>query len=456
MLSWNLSQIAEVVNGRLEGGSQVVRGISTDSRMTQPGKLFVALRGPRHNGHDFVEEAVSHGASAALIEESRSFPVPTVRVEATRAALLKLAAEWRRNFTLPLGAVAGSNGKTTVKDMTARILAQLGPVLATDGNQNNEVGIPLNLARLGSEHRHAVIEIGINRRGEMKILADAVAPTAAVVTSIGEEHLEGLGDLDTIAREEGMVYASLPPDGIAVVDAESPWLDEWTRSMVTRRRLLFGMRSGDVRPSEAPLLDQHGSHFELCLPEGRANVTLHLLGLPAVHNAIAAAALATALGATPGAIERGLRDMRPTRHRLEPRPLSGGTTLLDDTYNANPPSLMAALEVSQLWPAERWCVLGSMGELGAASSEWHQRAGVMIRHAGFERLYVIGDEARRAADAFGSGAVVVGNRAELTERLKAELMTHGPALLLVKGSRAMHLDEVSEALAPSASSGGHP
>jgi UDP-N-acetylmuramoyl-tripeptide--D-alanyl-D-alanine ligase len=446
VLNWNLGKIAEVLAGERRGPPVEILGLGHDGRTIARGALFVALRGPHHDGHDYLAQAAERGAAAALVADDRSAPLPTVRVVETRAALLDLAAHWRRSFTLPLAAVAGANGKTTVKNMTAAILARTGPTLATEGNQNNEIGIPLTLAHLGPEHRHAVVEIGINRSGEMAPLARAVAPTAAVVTSVSEEHLEGLGDLANVAREEGAVYTALPPAGTAVLDAESPWLAAWMASTRAQRRLLFGGSVGDVRCLGEPQLGPAGADFELRLPDGEVTVRLGILGRHGVHDAVVAAALATALGAAPEAVVDGLAAVRPGPHRLQPRRLRTGGDLLDDTYNANPGSLKAALDTAGLWSGERWCVLGTMGELGPDSPYWHRRAGEDVRAAAFSRLFVIGREAEHAARAFGRGAEMASGMEDLIERIHRALDEGGPDLLLVKGSRAMRLERLVEAV----------
>jgi UDP-N-acetylmuramoyl-tripeptide--D-alanyl-D-alanine ligase len=448
VLNWDLDRIAGVLGGERRGPATSVLGLGTDGRTIARGALFVALRGPRHDGHDYLGQAAERGASAALVSDSRPSSLPSVRVAETRPALLALAARWREGFDLPLGAVAGANGKTTVKNMAAEILGRMAPTLATEGNQNNDIGVPLTLARLGPEHRHAVVEIGVNRRGEMAPLARAVAPTAAVVTSISEEHLEGLGDLAGVAREEGGVYAALPPSGTAVLDAGSPWLSSWLSTTPARRRLLFGGTSGDVRLLGEPRLGTDGASFALRLPDGELTVRLGLLGRHAVHDALAAAALATALGASPEAVAEGLAAVRPAPHRLEPRRLPSGGTLLDDCYNANPGSLAAALETAALWPGERWCVLGTMGELGPDSPSWHRRAGEAARAAGFARLFVLGQEAEEAARAFGRGAVSARDVEDLLARLASALARDAPSVLLVKGSRASRLERVTDVLAP--------
>ncbi len=446
MLRGSLDRIAETLGGERSGPSVAVAGVGIDGRTIAPGALFVALRGPRHDGHDYLGQAAEHGAVAALVSDPRSSSLPVVRVAETRAALLALGAHWRRGFDLPLAAVAGANGKTTVKNMTAAILARMGPTLATEGNQNNEIGVPLTLTRLGEEHRHAVVEIGINRSGEMRALARAVAPTAAVVTSISEEHLEGLGDLANVAREEGEVYAALGSSGTAVLDADSPWLPSWTSVTRARRRLLFGSRNADVCSLAEPQLGRDGVRFELRLPAGEITVRVGLLGAHTVRNALAAAALATALGASPEAVVQGLATVRAAPHRLEPRRLPSGGTLLDDTYNANPGSLAAALDAALLWPEERWCVLGPMAELGPNGPRCHRRAGEAVRAAGFSRLFTLDGEAALAARSFGAGAEIATGVEDLLARLTRAFAGGTPALLLVKGSRTARLERVVDAL----------
>jgi UDP-N-acetylmuramoyl-tripeptide--D-alanyl-D-alanine ligase len=453
-----LSDVAAATEGRLAGGDAAFAGVGIDSRTIEPGMLFVALRGERFDGHAFLEAARARGAAGALVAQPAALPLPQVVVRDTLAALSTLAAAWRaRSGALVLG-IGGSNGKTTTKELLAAILAGHGPTLATRGNLNNHIGVPLTLLRLEPEHRYAVIEMGANHPGEIAALAALARPAIALVTNAGDEHLEGFGDLAGVARAEGEMFAALAADGIAVVNADDPFCGLW-QSMVPRgaRILRFGIDApADVRAQAIAGRIESGAFataFVLSVAGQQARVKLPLAGRHNVANALGAAAAAHAAGVPLPAIVAGLERMRPVAGRLQLKAGPRGSWLIDDSYNANPSSVRAGIDVLCALPGEHWLVLGEMAELGAETVASHAGIGDYARRAGVTRLFAIGAAARHAADAFGARAGWYEDAARLGDELAASLEPGVTAL--VKGSRVNRLERVVERLVPAVPSAGN-
>ncbi len=421
------------------------RGVSTDSRRDCAGTLFFALRGPNFDGHDHVEAAARAGAVAAVAERSGDGGLPRLVVRDARAALGRLAVEWRRRFEVPFVAVTGSNGKTTAKEMVASILRRRHRTLATAGNLNTDIGVAGTLFELDSEHRRGVVEMGANHPGEIAGLARLCTPRVGVVTQCAPAHLEGFGDVEGVARAKGELFESLPRDGCGVVNADDRFADFWTRQLGTRRIVRFGLREpADVSAEFAP--GEHGSRLTLATPEGGAMVDLALLGRHNVMNALAATAACLAIGEPLAAIREGLEAMRPVPGRLCARPLAGGSVLLDDTYNANPGSLRAALDVLADRDGECWLALGDMAELGDDERSLHREAGRFARERGVARLYGIGPLAAEAVHAFGPGGRHHPSHDALVAELRADLGERSPITVLVKGSRSIGMERVVQAL----------
>lgn len=418
-------------------------GVCTDSRQVRPGSVFVAIQGPNHDGHDHVAAAAQAGAVAALVERAVAAPLPQLLVPSTRAALGRVGAAWRAELGLPMVAVTGSNGKTTVKEMTAAILRRLGPVLATRGNLNNEIGVPLTLLSLEPEHRFAVVEMGANHPGEIAYLVGLARPDAAVVTNAGPAHLEGFGNLDGVARAKGELFGGVADGGTAVINADDPYAPLWRGLVGGRRTLTFGLDgAADVGAEWA--VEADGTRVWLRTPAGAAQFLLALPGRHNVLNALAACALALAVGVDPAVMAAGLDGFSGVAGRLQSRAGSGGSTVIDDTYNANPGSLRAALAVLAERPGERVLVLGDMGELGADAQTLHQQVGEDARACGIERLFTLGTLGRCAAQAFGPAAV---HSPDLDSLLAALRPCLGPSTtVLVKGSRSMRMERVVAAL----------
>jgi len=447
MISGSLATLARTLATTLVGPDPGFTGVSTDTRTLKPGELFVALRGPNFDGHAFLAEAVRRGAAAAIVERPGDGALPWLRVENSLAALGAMAADWRSRFELPVLAVTGSFGKTTVKEMMTAIAATRGEVLATRGNLNNEIGLPLTLFRLGPEHRVAVLELGANHVGEIARMAAIARPTVGVVTAAGPVHLEGFGSIEGVARGKGEMFAGLPEHGTAVINCDDRFAPLWREIAGARRTVGFGFapeaefRAEQVRQS----LDAAGPvlEFRLVTPDGAADARLALPGRHNALNALAAAAATWAAGWSLDEIVTGLAAVAGVKGRMSLRKARSGALLIDDTYNANPVALYAAIDYATALPGETWLVLGDMGELGPDATELHAAAGHYAREHGVARLYTLGPESAAAAAAFGAGRHFA-DVAALVAALEAELPAD--VNLLVKGSRAMRLETVIERL----------
>jgi UDP-N-acetylmuramoyl-tripeptide--D-alanyl-D-alanine ligase len=444
---------AQLTGGRRVGTNAMFRRVTTDTRELRTGDLFVAIAGERFDGHDFVAAALAGGASAAMVDDAhaRSLTGNLVAVADTRAALATLAAAWRRRFTLPLVVITGSNGKTTVKEMTAAILrAHHGDagVLATRGNFNNDIGLPLTLLGLRASHRAAVIELGMNHRGETRALAAIAQPTIALVNNAQREHQEFMRGVGEVADEHADAIAALPrAKGVAVVNGDDPHARVWrdAAARVEARLVSFGIAAdADVRGSVLGRTVD-GSELDLRIAGHSLHVRVHAPGIAMARNALAAAAAAHAAGAGPEAIARGLAQFRPVRGRLAALATASGATLVDDTYNANPDSVREGIDVLAHAGGRRWLVLGDMGEVGALGAAYHREIGEYARAAGIDRLLATGPLAREAVLAFGAHAAHYDD----VDTLLAALAPPLPAdvTLLVKGSRFMRMERVVAALA---------
>lgn len=460
---------ARAIGATLSGPNVGFQRVTTDSRALRAGDLFVALKGEHFDGHDFVAQAFERGAAAAIVAAARSQAVAKsvagslLAVADPVAALSALAAFWRRRFRLPLAGIVGSNGKTTVKEMTAAILyAELGgeAVLATAGNFNNHIGLPLTVLALRSVHRAAAIEIGMNHRGETTALAAIAQPTIALITNAQREHQEFMKSVAEVAEEHAAVLNALPHDGVAVINADDPHARVW-RDAVARRNAEGG--AIEVREfaiaEPAEFTARHrpeiwGSRIEVETPLGAAQFDLHAPGRHNVANALAAIATATAAGAGLDAVRRGLPAFRPVPGRLETKVALGGAAVIDDTYNANPDSVRAAIAVLARASGERWLVLGDMGEVGEEGPAFHREVGDYARGAGIDRLFATGELARQTVAAFGSGSAHFASVDELCATLAPRLLAAGAGVtVLVKGSRFMRMERVVAALG--AAAGAH-
>lgn len=449
-----LADLAKDCSGRLYGADRSFAAVNTDTRSLAAGELFIALRGPRFDGNAYLAEAAARGAVGAIAERKGPAGFPVVLVPDALVALQRAAQVWRARFSMPLIGVAGSNGKTTSKEMIASILSCCGETLATAGNLNNHIGVPLTLMRLTPAHRYAVIEMGANHSGELTQLAAFAAPGIGIVTNAGAEHLEGFGSLEGAARAEGELFAALGRDGTAILNADDSFAGLW-RDMTVARVVTFGLgakadfSARDIRTDVGP--QGFLTRFTLVSPYGEIAIALHLAGKHNVLNALGAAAAASAAGASLEDIARGLARMQAVKGRLQWRAAHRGAWIIDDSYNANPSSLQAAIDVLECLGGRRLLVLGEMGELGDFSREAHLEAGRYARAHGVERLYAVGEATKSSVESFGEGAAWHADTAAVAEAVERELAAD--VRVLVKGSRSNRLERVVAALESTPSAG---
>jgi UDP-N-acetylmuramoyl-tripeptide--D-alanyl-D-alanine ligase len=449
----SLPQVAEFAHGRLHGvGETKVLRVQTDSRALMPGDLFVCLRGERFDGHAFADAAAAAGAAALLVDRILPLSMPQVRVEDTRLGLGHLASGMARSRRTRVFGITGSNGKTSVKTLLAGILEGVGSAYANPGNFNNEIGLPLSLLNQPEDAEFGVYEMGAGAPGDIEWLARIARPRYSLVNNIGPAHLERMGSLLGIAETKGAIYRELPADGVAVINADDAFAPLFRQMAGARRMLTFGLEHGADVFARALEADAGGSRFELCCAAGRIRLRLPLPGRHNVMNALAAAALGLAAGIDLVQISHGLERAQGVAGRLSMRRHRSGALLVDDTYNANPGSLAAALQTVAEAGEEAWLVLGDMRELGAAAAELHAQMGRQARAAGFSRVFAVGELAACAADAFGEGGEVLADQQALVARLRTQL---GARLrVLVKGSRGSRMEQVVAALLDPDAPGG--
>jgi len=444
VIRMKLSQAAQALQTVHHGEDLTFTGCCTDSRKVIPGSLFIALKGEHFDGHDFITAAYESGANASLTEIDDPDFAPMIVVDNTLRAMGTLAGNWRDRFEIPLVAITGSNGKTTVKEMLLSILQQKAPVLATQGNLNNEIGVPLTLFGMDREHAFAIVEMGANHAGEIARMTRIASPTVALITQCAPAHLEGFGSIEGVARAKSEIYEGLDDKGIAIINADDDFAGFWSDRTGTLRQLCFGLeREADIN-ARSIRSTERGMRFDLCLPGSECNVDLPLPGRHNVANALAAAACAHALNIEPELIRTGLERMICVRGRLQKRHGIKHSTLLDDTYNANPASLRVALDLLKDCPGEHWLVLGDMGELGEAGRSLHASAGEQAREFGVDYLFTLGELSRSASEAFGHNARHYEDIDSLIADLRREIRP--VVTLLVKASRAMRLERVVAAL----------
>lgn len=448
-----LQTIADVLQGTLHGADVGITSVDSDSRRVQPGQLFVALPGEKFDGHDFLPQVAAQGAVAALVSHPVNTELPVVEVKDTRLAMGQLAAYWRQRLAIPLIAITGSNGKTTTKEMIASIMqvhaGGADKVLATAGNFNNDIGMPLTLLRLRPFHRYAVIEMGMNHLGEIDYLTRLARPDVAVINNAGTAHIGELGSRENIAKAKGEIFAGLADAGVAVVNADSDFADYWRSLNPSRQVLTFGMRAdADVR---ADIVAHDPATFTLHYQRAAATVTLSVPGEHNVMNALAAAAASLAAGATLEEVVQGLQAFAGVKGRLQLKTAANRAKVIDDTYNANPDSMKAALDVLRNQRGRTWFVMGDMGELGDDAATMHASIGEYARESGVHALYALGTHTQSAVKAFGRQ----GRHFDSIETLVAALLAHTTTedVVLVKGSRFMQMERVVNALVETQAAG---
>lgn len=467
MRSTPLSLIAHWAGGELHGEDAVIDAVSNDTRTLAAGSLYVALRGERFDGHDFAADAAARGASALLVDHLLdAVELPQLLVADTERALARIAAGLQRDRATKVFAITGSNGKTSVKTLLLAILqhaaAHSGAVVhASPGNRNNEIGLPLAVIAAPDEADFAVYEMGAGKPGDIAYLTEIARPDYALVNNIAPAHLERLGSLLGVARTKGAIYAALPAEGVAAINADDAfglWFEQIlaARPPQGRRVLRFALQASAEVHVRQLQLDAQGSRFVLVAPQGEAAVTLALPGRHNVLNALAAASLALAAGIGLEQVAAGLAQARPVPGRQVARTLPSGAVLIDDSYNANPGSLAAAIGALAAGGGENWLVLGDMRELGAEAQALHAAAGRRAREVGIARLYALGPLSAAAAQAFGEGGRVFDSHAALAQALQADIDERragaGPAEestplhVLVKGSRGSAMDRIVSAL----------
>jgi UDP-N-acetylmuramoyl-tripeptide--D-alanyl-D-alanine ligase len=444
MIQAKLSEAAKWSDATWVGQDAEFKGVAIDSRLVEPGSLFVAIKGSRHDGHDYLEEATAQGASGALVNRPVTTSLPLLVVKDPVQGLGKLAAVWRRHHELPVIGVLGSNGKTTVKEIIATILqGHFGnAVLATQGNQNNELGVPLNLLRLNSSHKVAVIEMGANGHGEITRLGQIARPDIAVITNAGLDHIAGFGGVEGAARANGEIFATMDDNGIAIINGDDPCQSIWRSQLGKLPYLQFGFNpvliGADVLGHWHPKIN--GGELTIDSPWGQIQCHLNLMGRHNALNALAAASTCLMMGVGLDTIASGLAAVNPINGRLKAQFSDSGALIIDDTYNANPSSLMAALEALSSLPGKKILVMGDMAELGDESETWHTKAGYAARSAGVECLLGVGELARFATDSFGQGGLHFTNNQALLKVLLPQL--GADINVLVKGSRCMALENI--------------
>lgn len=441
-----LSSIAKETGGSLSD-DVVFTGVSTDTRNIQSGDLFVALQGDRFDGHSYVPEAVKKGASAIVVSIVAETVVPQLQVADTRLAYGIIARQNRRQFSGTVVAITGSSGKTTTKDMIAAILSECGAVLATQKNLNNEVGVPLTLLEIDGSHQYAVIELGASAVGDIEYLSQFTEPNIAVVTNVMSAHIEGFGSIQTIAKTKGEIFESLSGNGTAVVNRDDDFFEQWQQQAGDAKVVTFSLKdsSADFFARDI-VVDKTGvTRFLLCYQKEVCRIELGLLGLHNISNAVAAAAVALSAGADLQQVKKGLEKIRPINGRLKSISL-GRLTVIDDTYNASPGSVMAAIDVLERFPGHRCLVLGTMAELGIEAEKLHEEVAEYARGKNLDQLIVVGEFAEMMAGRFGCSAVAYSSMEKLLEEANTLLVG---GTVLVKGSRSARMERVVQSLVDS-------
>lgn len=443
-----LSELSQVVGGSKTGMDVSFSSVSTDTRTLKSGELFIALEGERFDGSQFVSQAKQQGAVAAVVNKTLVDEMPLVVVDDTRIALGNLARTWRQRINPLVIGVTGSNGKTTTKELVAAILGVRDSVLYTQGNLNNDIGVPLTLLRLTEEHRFAVVEMGANHAGEIAYTSRIAEPEIAVITNAGPAHLEGFGTVEGVARAKGEMIESVPENGTVILNADDQFFGLW-KEMANRRKVIsFGFSSqADIRAELSSVRTrskEFGTCFDVDYLTARYSFSTNLAGKHNISNCLAAAGAGIAAGMSMDQILVGLSLVRPVSGRLRPVRGIAGATIVDDSYNANPSSFQAALEVLTGFPGKHWLILGTFAELGQQSARFHEELGQQAKSAGIESLFAVGPDTRKAVDAFGEAGIYFEDQADLIGAVKK--LIDKDVVVLVKGSRSQHMDLIVAAL----------
>ena len=445
-----LAQLAKECGWQCHGDAQFMR-VCTDTRALQQGDLFIAIRGERFDGNDFIEQAASNGAAAIIANRKPASDIAHIVVQDTQRALGQIGRINRRRFTGPVVALTGSTGKTTCKEMVAAILSESGEVLATQGNFNNEIGVPLTLLRIDAEHNSAVIEMGAGRAGDIQYLCQYAEPTVGVVTNAMPAHLEGFGNIETIAKTKGAIFENLPANGTAIINCDDVFAEQWRRQAGVANIMMFGAKENgaDVFADDIHITGDAGLEFTLRCALGEQPIRLSLLGRHNITNALAASAAAIAAGANLQQIKSGLAKVRAVSGRLQPLATPQGL-VIDDSYNANPGAVRAAVDVmlecavNVGGTARSTClILGTMMEMGEQAQQLHEQVCVYAREQGVDQLIAVGEYAAEMLNSFAGKGTAFDNVDELLPHLSNYAVAD---VVLVKGSRSVHMEKVIHAL----------
>jgi UDP-N-acetylmuramoyl-tripeptide--D-alanyl-D-alanine ligase len=447
MITLNGKEIAQILDGVLTGADVSISAVSTDSRAIAEGDLFIALKGPNFDGSAFVADVKARGAAAVVVEHPVAEDITQIIVRDTRLALGQLAAAVKARLAPKTIAVTGSAGKTTVKEMMAAILTRRGKVLATQGNFNNDIGVPLTMLRLTAQHDFAVLELGANHQGEIAYTTTLAKPDVAIITNVAPSHLEGFGDVYGVARAKGEIFNSVTQQGLAIIPADSEYLDYWLRRLEGKQVIQFSATTAADYSADGIVLDSNGcAGFELVCPSGRQFIQLTIPGKHNVANALAAAAACIAVGASLTEVQLGLAQMQAVKGRTNVTMVNPALRLIDDTYNANVESVKAAIDLLASYTGYRVLILGDMAELGADARLYHEEIGLYAKNAGINLLFTVGVLSQSASDLFNGQGAHFSSRQALLERLLPIVSAQQEVTLLVKGSRSAKMELVVQDL----------
>ncbi|MDH5394001.1 MAG: UDP-N-acetylmuramoyl-tripeptide--D-alanyl-D-alanine ligase [Gammaproteobacteria bacterium] len=438
-----ISDVARLFKAEINADDVHIKSVSTDTRSIEAGALFVALKGENFDAHDYLDLAAEKGAIAALVDHDVQTALPTIRVKDTRLALGQLASYWRQQLNIKVVGLTGSNGKTTVKEMLSCILSEVGSVVATAGNYNNDIGLPLTLLRMKPEHEFAVIEMGANHIGEIAYLTQLTKPDVALLNNAAPAHLEGFGSMQGIADAKGEIFSGLTEKGVAVINMDDHYADYWTSLCDDHKKIFFGLNDAADVSAQCDESKYNGV-FALKVNAEEVTVKLSVLGFHNLKNALAASAAASALGIDIAAIKKGLENFKGVKGRLQVNPVMNDSVVIDDSYNANPASVKAAIDVLSSQQKESILILGDMGELGQDAGKLHADIGQYAKDKNINKLMTFGQLSAFAVQSFGENGFSYEDKNELIKDVKKQLK-QGVAVL-VKGSRSMHMEDVVAAL----------
>mgnify|MGYP006192318327 FL=1 len=447
MITLSCVEISRMLGAKLLGADQQITSVSTDSRSITAGELFIALKGPNFDGAAFVSDVKAKGAVAVVLEQPVAEDITQLIVADTRLALGQLAAAVKARLAVKTIAVTGSAGKTTVKEMMAAILSRLGTVLSTQGNFNNDIGVPLTMLRLTAQHQYAVLELGANHQGEIAYTTSLAKPDVAIITNVAPSHLEGFGVVAGVARAKGEIFNAVTAQGLAIIPADSEYRDYWLRRIEGKPVQQFSATAeADYYATDIELDSNGCAGFELNCPAGRQFIQLTIPGKHNVANALAAAAACIAVGASLADVQLGLAQMQAVKGRTNVKMVTPQLRLIDDTYNANVESVKAAIDLLASYNGHRVLVLGDMAELGADARLYHEEIGLYAKKAGINLLFTLGVLSQSASDLFNGQGAHFSSRQALLQRLMPVVSEQQEVTLLVKGSRSAKMELVVQDL----------